>query len=140
MVGEFQAILREVYDLYGSKPQEAVSKLLKLSCENIQWCTNANESMSGLRFAKNRGSRDDVAQYFEDVLKDWEPQGIEIFHFTEQDGRVYVSGRGTWKNLETSKVVSTNKVDFYRFENGALVEFQEFFDTATVMNAALSDS
>ena len=128
--------LREIYDLYVLDPAKAIDKLIENMSDKVQWTSVADETTRGLQFAKDRSNHEEVRQYFGDVLKEWEPTGLKIFHFTEQDDRVFVSGRGTWKNRQTGNEVTTKKIDFFRFERGLIVEFQEFFDTGRVAAAA----
>jgi len=49
---------------------------------------------------------------------------------------VAMRGSTAWKNRATGRVVDTPKADFWRFRNGKVVEFHEFYDTAALYDAA----
>ena len=57
--------------------------------------------------------------------------------FIAQDDRVVVIGNVAWRNKATGKVAETPKVDIWRFRDGKVVEFAEFYDTARSFAAAV---
>jgi ketosteroid isomerase-like protein len=58
-----------------------------------------------------------------------------VDHFVAQGDRVVMLGHCSWRAKENGRVVSTPKVDSWRFSDGKAVEFYEYFDTAQVMLA-----
>jgi len=47
-------------------------------------------------------------------------------------------GSMAWRNKHTGRTVETPKVDYWRFKDGKVVEFYEYYDTARVLAAASS--
>ena len=56
-----------------------------------------------------------------------------------QDDRVVVVSRVAFKSRITGKVAQSPKADIFRFRDGKIVEFIEFFDTAAAAAATQSD-
>jgi ketosteroid isomerase-like protein len=77
-------------------------------------------------------ARDELAQYFEGLKRDWEMIEFKPDHFVAQGDRVVMLGNCSWRSKRTGKVVTTPKADSWRFANGKAVEYYEFFDTAQV--------
>jgi ketosteroid isomerase-like protein len=88
-------------------------------------------------FSRNGVSPADVERYFIDLARDWEMVDYEVEHMTAQGDRVAVLSHCSWRNRNTGKVSDTMKADFFRFEDGRIVEFAELFDTAGAVEAAV---
>jgi hypothetical protein len=58
-----------------------------------------------------------------------------VDHFVAQGDRVVMLGHCSWRAKQSGQVVSTPKVDSWRFSDGKAVEFYEYFDTAQVAQA-----
>ncbi len=58
------------------------------------------------------------------------------FQFIAQDDWVAVMGSCGWTNKKTGKSIDSPKADFFRFENGQIVAFYEFYNTAMAFEAA----
>ncbi len=74
-------------------------------------------------------------QYFGGILRDWEMLEYVTENFVAQDDRVVMLGRCSYRFKRTGKVVSTPKVDSWRFADGKAVEFYEYYDTARLQQA-----
>jgi hypothetical protein len=93
------------------------------------------DGAEGLEFSGARHSRTEVERYLEQVSSDWEMQYYTVRHFVAQGDRVAVLGECSWKNRKTGKILVTPKADFWRFRDGKVVEFVEFYDTAKALAA-----
>jgi uncharacterized protein len=89
----------------------------------------------GAAYLTSYQSRDELAQYFAGIARDWDMIEFVTDHFVAQDDRVVMIGHCSWRFKRTGKVVSTPKADSWRFAGGKAVEFYEFYDTAQVSAA-----
>jgi uncharacterized protein len=89
----------------------------------------------GAAYLTDYRSRDELAQYFGGLTRDWEMLEYVAENFVAQDDRVVMLGRCSWRFRRTGKVVATPKADSWRFADGKVVEFYEYFDTAQLRDA-----
>ena len=82
-------------------------------------------------------TRDQLAQYFAGIKRDWEMIEYVTEHFVAQGDRVVMLGHCSWRNRRTGKVVATPKADSWRFADGKAIEFYEYYDTAQLRDAAV---
>jgi len=87
-------------------------------------------------FTARRVSKSGVQAYLDDLMRDWEMISHAMNDFIAQDDRVAVIGRAVWRNKGTGKIADTRKVDIWRFQNGKVVDFEEYYDTAGLIAAA----
>jgi uncharacterized protein len=59
-----------------------------------------------------------------------------VDEYIAQDDAVFARGSTAWRNKKTGKTVDTPKADFWRFRDGKVVEFYEYYDTAGIIAAA----
>jgi ketosteroid isomerase-like protein len=91
----------------------------------------------GLEFSRDCANRDEVMRYFAGLAHDWEMIHYTVDELIAQGDRVVMLGSCGWKNRRTALVVQTPKGDFLRLQDGQVVEFFEFFDTAKAMAASV---
>ena len=80
-----------------------------------------------------------VARYLSELVKTWEMIRYTADHFIAQGDLAAMRGKCTWKNRTTGRVVETPKADFFRFREGKIVEFWEFYDTAKAIAGGRTD-
>ena len=80
-------------------------------------------------------TRDQLAQYFAGIKRDWEMIEYVTENFVAQGDRVVMLGHCSWRNRHTGKVVATPKADSWRFADGKAIEFYEYYDTAQLRDA-----
>jgi uncharacterized protein len=90
-----------------------------------------------MTFTRERSSKDEIRGYLQELTRDWEMITYDMDDFIAQDDRVVVIGNVAWRNKATGKVAETPKVDIWRFRDGKVVEFAEFYDTARSFAAAV---
>lgn len=91
---------------------------------------------SGLEFSRTRVTRDDVLGYFNELCSGWSMIHYRVDEYISQGERVVALGECCWKNRNTGKVLTTPKADFFRFEEGKVVDFFEFYDTLRAATAS----
>lgn len=132
--------LQKGYAAWSVSKGDAIDYWIDLLDPNIQWCSIVDESSPGMTFAADCRSKDAVRSYFNNLGAIWEMIFFSLDDMIAEDDRVVVMGHCKWRNRDTGKSVETRKVDFFRFTNGKIVEFREYFDTAKAIAAATPDN
>ncbi|MEP3478211.1 MAG: nuclear transport factor 2 family protein [Fuerstiella sp.] len=131
--------LRMGYAAWSVSKGEAIDYWISLIGENIRWSSVVDESSPGMGFAVDCRSKDEVQSYFNNLGAIWEMVFFDFEETVAQDDRVIVFANCKWKNRVTGKSVETKKIDAFRFKDGKIIEFQEFFDTAKAIAASTPD-
>jgi len=125
------ATLKEAYRMWRETKGGSVDHWMGICDENIQLGSIA-QGQPRVAYMTEYKARDELAQYFEGLKRDWEMIEFKTDHFVAQGDRVVMLGSCSWRAKRTGKVVSTPKADSWRFANGKAVEYYEYFDTAQV--------
>lgn len=91
----------------------------------------------GMDFMKSRRGKAEVATYFSGLATDWEMNHFTTKEFISQGDRVVVLSSVSFRNRKTNKTAESPKADVFRFRDGLIVEYFEFFDTAGALAATL---
>lgn len=129
--------LREVYEVWRGSKGTNTRPWLDIMGPAITF-RSLGASVPVIGFARNGVSPADVERYFADLARDWEMVDYEVESMIAQGDRVAVLSNCSWRNRHTGKVSATMKADFFRFDDGRVVEFAELFDTAGAVEAALA--
>ena len=132
--GDIAATVKEIYSLYESDTESAVTRLFQVLDDDVRWCSLANGCV-GAEFTKERNGLEQVKQYFEDLSADWEMIHFTVDEFVCENDRVVMIGSCGWKHRRTGKSIDSPKVDLWRIRDDKIVEFQELYDTAKMMAA-----
>ena len=128
------AILTEAYRRWSDSKGGSGDHWISICDEHIRFGSIA-EPLKAVAYMASYGSRDELGKYFAGLTRDWEMIEYRVDHFVAQGDRVVMLGHCSWRAKQSGKVVSTPKVDSWRFADGKAVEFYEYFDTAQVMLA-----
>jgi len=124
--------LKPIYQRWGDSKGGSVDEFMNLCADNIAFGSLAQGTPEGARYLTGYDSRTALKEYFAGLARDWDMLDWRTNEFIAQGDRVVVLVQCTWRYKKTGKVVSTPKVDIWRFANGKAVEFFEFYDTAQV--------
>ncbi len=83
-------------------------------------------------------TRDEAADYFAALARDWEMIDYVIDQFIadgEYGEDVVAVGRCAWRHRATGTIVDSPKVDIWRFEFGKATRFTEMFDSLAFARA-----
>jgi len=80
--------------------------------------------------------RADAISYLSDFTKDWEMEYYRIDEYICDGDRVVAIGSTAWKNKATGKRCESPKVDIWSFRDGKAVSISEYYDTASLLEAA----
>lgn len=133
--GENVARLKEAYHQWHSSKGGSVAAWLELMADNVSVRSLANGG-PGAEFTQEIRSKAEFKRYFDGLLTDWEMIHYTTGQFIAEGDWVAMRGSTGWRNRATGRVVDTPKADFWRFRDGKVVEFHEFYDTAALFNAA----
>ena len=89
-----------------------------------------------LGFTQPISNKQALRGYFDGLLGDFAMIHYTIEDYVAEGDIVFVRCTTSWKSKKTGKPFETPKADFWRFRDGKVVEFYEFYDTAQVMAAA----
>lgn len=127
-------ILRTAYAKWHETKGGSVDHWLSLMSDKIDFRSLA-DGEGGLNFTKTVESRADMERYFSGLSADMEMIHYTIDQYVAQDDRVVVVGTTSWRVKATDKTFTTPKVDVVRFEDGKIVSFFEYYDTAKIIAA-----
>jgi len=128
------SVLKQAYAKWSQSKGASAEDWISILADRLKFGSIA-QGGHGAPYLTSYQSRDQIAQYFAGLARDWEMIEFTTDHFIAQDDRVVMLGHCSWRFKRTGKVVSTPKADSWRFAAGKVVEFYEFYDTAQ-LNAA----
>lgn len=132
--------LQKGYAAWNVSKGAAIDYWIDLLDPNINWTSIVDESSTGMSFAADCKSKDEVRSYFENLGEIWEMIFFDLEEIIAQNDRVVVMAKCKWRHRETGRSVETPKVDIFRFKKGKITEFREFFDTAKAIAASIPDN
>ena len=128
-------ILKDAYKRWADSKGGSVDHWMSLCCEDIQFGSLARGAPE-MCFANCYDNRSALRGYFEGLVADWEMIHYTVDEFVADGDKVVMRGSTAWRNKRTGQVAETPKVDFWRFRDGKVAEFYEYYDTARVFAAA----
>jgi uncharacterized protein len=128
------SILRQAYAKWSESKGASADHWTAIFADRFKFGSIA-EGGHGAAYLTSYQSRNELAQYFAGIARDWDMIEFVTDHFIAQDDRVVMIGHCAWRFKRTGKVVNTPKADSWRFAGGKAVEFYEFYDTAQVRAA-----
>lgn len=128
------AILKQAYAKWSASKGGSANDWIALFADQIKFGSIA-QGDHGAAYLTAYQSRDDLVQYFGGISRDWEMLEYITENFVAQDDRVVMLGRCSYRFKRNGKVVTTPKVDSWRFAGGKAVEFYEYYDTAKLQQA-----
>ena len=128
------AVLQRAYQQWADSKGASDGHWMSILADKIQFGSLA-QGRHGADYLTAYQSRDELAQYFAGLARDWEMLEFVAEHFVAQGDRVVMLGRCSWRYKSTGKVVATPKADSWRFAGGKAIEFYEYYDTAQLRDA-----
>jgi ketosteroid isomerase-like protein len=131
------AILKDVYAAWHETKGKSVDRWLAICADQLNFGSLAQTEKT-VPYMKLYESKDTLGEYFRGLARDWEMIEYAVEHYVAQGDRVVTLGRCTWKAKKSGVVVWTPIANSFRFQNGKIVEFYEYFDTAQVRDAMMA--
>ncbi len=129
------AKLRDAYRQWHETRGKSVQTWLDLMAPDIVFGSLA-DGAPGVEFTCTHRGKEEAKRYFEGLGSEWEIVEYEPAEFIAEGDRVAMRGRCVARCKRTEKIVDMPKADFFRFRDGKIVEFFEFYDTAKILAAA----
>lgn len=128
------ALVKEAYRRWNEEKGTAFEFWMDLLAEDIDF-RSLGAGAPGMEFTEDCNCKDSVRAYFEGLAGDWEMLHYSPEEYVVEGDRVVMRGHCGWRHRRTGKAVETPKADFFRFRDGKVVAFYEFFDTAAALAA-----
>ncbi len=125
-------LIRQIYEAFARVDVPAVLDAL---ADDVDWRFHGPATIP---FGGSRRGREEVAQFFAALA-----EYVEADHFTPQEefiasgDRVIVLGRERMRVKSTGSAWDTEWVHVWTIRDGKVAEFQEFSDTAAIVDAFL---
>jgi len=129
------AKLRVAYQSWNDTRGESMQEWMNLMDDSIVFRSLAGGA-PGMEFTLDCHGKEDLLRYFGGLKNDWQMIHYTPEEFITEGDRVVVVSKCEWMNRKTKKKVETPKCDIFRFKNGKIVDFYEFYDTARCIAAA----
>ncbi len=130
--------LREAYQLWHETRGGSVKHWMDLMADDVTM-----QAVSGgkpdMPFTKANRGKAEAEQYFSGMAADWEMIHFTPTEFIADGDRVVVLSTVAFRYKKTGKIAESPKADVFRFRDGQIVEFFEFFDTASAFAATRPD-
>jgi ketosteroid isomerase-like protein len=130
--------LRRAYQFWHDTRGGSAQHWLNLMADDVK-VRSITAGAPGVAFTKANDGKAEAAQYFAGLAADWEMIHFTPTEFIAQGDRVVVLSTCAFRYRKTGKVAESPKADVFRFRDGWVVEFFEFFDTAQVLAATRPD-
>lgn len=127
--------LRHAYKCWHDSKGASVDDWMALLDDDIKFNSIA-AGAAHVAYMSNYDKKQALRGYFEGLAKHWTMIHFTIDEFISQGDVVVARGSCAWQNKQTSKVCSTPKIDYWKFRDGKVVEYFEYYDTAGVQAAA----
>ena len=135
MVNENVEKLRQAYGIWRESKGASVDHWMPLLAEQVDFRSLA-EGHPAAAFTHRRSTPAEVRGYLAGLTAEWEMLTYDVERFVAEGDDVVMVGQTSWRNRRTGKVANTAKVDVWRFKEGKVVGFHEFFDTAQLVACA----
>ncbi len=122
-----RAVVQRGYEAFG---RGDIPGLLSLLDERIEWVTPGPPD---LPTAGTRRGLQEVAEFFQTLAGLFDVQRFEPRAFVAEGDRVLVVGSETAKVKATAKAIEVEWAHAFTLNEGKVVAFQEYFDTASVV-------
>lgn len=122
------ATLREGYRRWRESKGYSVDNWISIMEPDIDF-RSVGAGADPMSFTRACSGADEAAAYLTSVTDDWEMIAFPMDEFIAQGDRVAAVGSCTWRFKRTDRVVTSPKLDLWRFRAGKATAFFEFFDT-----------
>jgi uncharacterized protein len=117
-------LVRQAYDAFG---RANIAGVLRTLSENVDWFIPGPEAI--IRFAGRRPQQ--VAESFSLLAETQTAELFEPREFIADQDKVDVLGTQRWRVKSTGRIYEDDWVHVFTIENGRIVKFEEYHDTAT---------
>lgn len=128
-------ILKEAFEIWHASKGASIDHWMGIMADKVKLKSLA-DGRGEVGFTKKSYSREEVQGYFEGLTAGMEMIHYTVDHYIAEDDMVVAVGSTSWRIKATGKTFDTPKCDVVRFQNGKIVSFYEYYDTAMIFAAA----
>jgi ketosteroid isomerase-like protein len=130
--------LRTAYQRWHDTRGRSTPEWLEMMADDVK-LRSVSDGVERMEFSAPRNGKSELLDYFAALAADWEM----LYHLVDEiisDGdNVVVFGRCGYRHRRTGKTVESPLIHRWRFRDGLVAEFYEFYDTAKGLAAATPD-
>ena len=131
-----QENVRVVEQAYSNFKSGDIAALLDLMADDVEWELPA---VTDVPFAGRRQGRAAVGEFFAAVGASQDVRAFEPREYIAQNDKVVSLGRYDWHVKGTGRDFGSEFVHVFTIRDGKIVDFHEYFDTATAAAAYRRD-
>lgn len=109
-----------------------IPAVLESMSETIEWQL---PEIEGVSFSGKRRGKESVADFFSKLGQEQDVISFEPREFIAQDDKVVAVGTYSFRVKETRQQFTSDFAHVFTIQNGKVVRFQEFMDSAAVAGA-----
>ena len=128
-----QTNVRAIMDAYASFKKGDIENVLRTLTDDVEWITPGPPDL--IPVAGKRRGRKEVSQFFSTLKEQEEVQFFEPQEYVAQGDKVIALIKYRGRVKATGKTVEADLVHVFTFAKGKVRTFQEFYDTAAVLDA-----
>jgi uncharacterized protein len=127
--------LKEAYKEWDDTKGASIETWVAMLADVVDFRSLANEQ-HGVPWTKTRSSPNEVRDYLRGLTSTFRMDHFTVDRYVCQGDTVVAIGSTGWHNPVSGKKFDTPKVDIWRFKDGKAIAFFEYYDTASVSQAA----
>ncbi|MDR3623301.1 MAG: nuclear transport factor 2 family protein [Paludisphaera borealis] len=132
------AKLRQAYQLWNDTRGGSVSEWMNLFADDVVLHPPGGHD-AGTGFFQGCKGKVAANAYFSALGDSWELIYFLPEEFIADGERVVVLSQVAFRSKATGKTAASHKADVFRFRDGAVAEYRDFFDTAGALAAQRED-
>jgi len=126
-------VVQQMFAAFGQRNLPAVLTTLS---DDVDWQSPVRRTEPGeISWAKPRHSREEVANYFKELLEKVQPERLETLDLTAQGDRVVVEGKNRGTVRSTGRTYEHDWVMVFTLRQGKIARFRHYYDTADIVVA-----
>ena len=127
--------LKAAYQAWHDSKGRSIDTWLALLADEIDFRSLAN-GQHGIPWTRTRKSPGDVRDYLHGLTATFGMDHFTVDRYICQDDTIVAIGSSAWHNLGLGKKFETPMDSVWRFADGKAISLFEYYDTATVAQAA----
>ncbi len=131
-----QENVQVVQQMYASLGQGDIPAVLDLLDEDVDWQSPVTRTEpEELSWARPRIGREQVGQYFKELIEKVQPEHFELLDITAQGEKVVAEGLNRGSVRSTQRTYEHDWVMLFTLREGKIVRFRHYYDTADIVKA-----
>ncbi len=121
-----------VKSLFAAFGRGDLAAVIEAHAEDVDSQAPVSRTACALPWAGSRHGREEVRDYFRQIVQTVRPEPFEDVVFTASGDRVIVEGHNKGKVLASGKVYEHDWVMIFTIRDGQIVRFRDYYDPADI--------